>query len=92
MAQDHPYVGRQHLHIGHEATGAGVVSALSSEDLFHTNHRNHGYLIARGADPGRALAEIMGRKDGLNGGRGEERSDSALVKKLNGRRGTVIVK
>ena len=70
VAQDHPYVGRQHLHIGHEATGAGVVSALSSEDLFHTNHRNHGYLIARGADPGRALTEIMGRKDGLNGGRG----------------------
>jgi pyruvate dehydrogenase E1 component alpha subunit len=70
VAQDHPYVGRQHLHIGHEATGAGVVSALSSEDLFHTTHRNHGYLIARGADPGRALAEIMGRKDGLNGGRG----------------------
>ena len=70
IAQDHPYVGRQHLHIGHEATGAAVVSMLGPEDLFHTTHRNHGYLIARGADPGRALAEIMGRKDGLNGGRG----------------------
>lgn len=70
VAQDHPYVGRQHLHIGHEATGAGVVTALSDGDLFHTNHRNHGYLIARGADPGRALAEIMGRQDGLNGGWG----------------------
>ncbi len=70
VAQDHPYVGRQHLHIGHEATGAAVVSKLGAHDLFHTTHRNHGYLIARGADPGRALAEIMGRKDGLNGGRG----------------------
>ena len=70
VAQDHPYVGRQHLHIGHEATGAAVVSMLAPDDLFHTTHRNHGYLIARGADPGRALAEIMGRKDGLNGGRG----------------------
>ncbi len=70
VAQDHPYVGRQHLHIGHEATGAGVVSALEAGDLFHTTHRNHGYLIARGADPGRALAEIMGREGGLNRGRG----------------------
>lgn len=70
IAQDHPYVGRQHLHIGHEATGAAVAAALIPEDLFHTTHRNHGYLIARGADPGRAMAEIMGRKEGLNGGRG----------------------
>ena len=70
VAKDHPYVGRQHLHIGHEATGAAVAAALTPEDLLHTTHRNHGYLIARGADPGRALPEIMGRKDGLNGGRG----------------------
>ena len=70
VAQAHAYVGRQHLHIGHEATGAAVASVLGPDDLFHTTHRNHGYLIARGADPGRALAEIMGRKDGLNGGRG----------------------
>ncbi|MDX1483514.1 MAG: thiamine pyrophosphate-dependent dehydrogenase E1 component subunit alpha [Alphaproteobacteria bacterium] len=70
IAQDHPYVGRQHLHIGHEATGAAVVSALSPGDLFHTTHRNHGYVVALGADPGRAFAEIMGRRDGLNKGRG----------------------
>jgi pyruvate dehydrogenase E1 component alpha subunit len=70
IAQAHPYVGRQHLHIGHEATGAAVAAALTPDDLFHTTHRNHGYLIARGADPGRAMAEIMGRADGLNGGRG----------------------
>jgi len=70
IAQRHPYVGRQHLHIGHEATGAAVVAVLGPDDVLHTTHRNHGYVIARGADPGRALAEIMGRADGLNGGRG----------------------
>ncbi len=70
VAQAHPYIGRQHLYIGHEPTGAAVVTALAPGDLLHTTHRNHGYLIARGADPGRALAEIMGRRDGLNGGRG----------------------
>lgn len=70
VAQTHAYVGRQHLYIGHESTGAAIASALRPDDLSHTTHRNHGYLIARGADPGRAFAEIMGRKDGLNGGRG----------------------
>lgn len=70
LAQTHPEIGRQHLHIGHEATGAAVIAALGPDDLLHTTHRNHGYLIGRGADPGRAFAEILGRRDGLNGGRG----------------------
>ncbi len=52
------------------STGASIAGAIRPDDLSHTTHRNHGYLIARGADPGRALAEIMGRRDGLNGGRG----------------------
>lgn len=70
LAQKHEYTGRQHLHIGHEATGAAVALAMQPGDKIHTTHRNHGYTIACGADPGRALAEILGRKDGLNGGKG----------------------
>ncbi len=69
-AADHKDIGRNHLYIGHEATGAGVIGLLRKGDLTHTTHRNHGHLIARGADPGKALAEIMGRAGGLNGGRG----------------------
>lgn len=69
-AADHKDIGRNHLYIGHEATGAGVIAALKPGDLVHTTHRNHGHLIARGADPGKALAEIMGREGGLNRGRG----------------------
>lgn len=70
VAAAHKYVGRNHLYIGHEATGAAALSLLQPGDLTYTTHRNHGHLIARGADPGRALAEIMGRAGGLNGGRG----------------------
>ena len=70
LAQSHEYTGRQHLHIGHEATGAAVAMAMRDGDKIHTTHRNHGYVIACGADPGRAFAEIMGRRDGLNGGKG----------------------
>ena len=69
-AAAHKYIGRNHLYIGHEATGAAAMAALREGDLVHTNHRNHGHLIARGADPGKALAEIMGREGGLNRGRG----------------------
>ena len=46
-----------HLYIGQEATGAGVLAALREEDLTLTTHRNHGHVVGRGADPGRALAE-----------------------------------
>ncbi|MFM1814629.1 MAG: hypothetical protein RLZ98_1324 [Pseudomonadota bacterium] len=69
VAQENPYVGRQHLHIGHEATGAAVAQAMQSGDRIASTHRNHGYLIACGGDPSRALAEILGRADGFSGGK-----------------------
>lgn len=50
--------------VGQEASAVGVVRALSPEDLILTNHRSAGHLLARGADPGRILAEIMGKSTG----------------------------
>ena len=50
--------------VGQEAAGVGAVMALSPQDLILTNHRSAGHLLARGADPGRVLAEIMGRSTG----------------------------
>ena len=50
--------------VGQEAAGVGVVMALSRQDLILTNHRSAGHLLARGADAGRVLAEIMGRSTG----------------------------
>lgn len=50
--------------VGQEACAVGVVSVLSEQDLILTNHRSAGHLLARGADPGRMLAEVMGRRDG----------------------------
>jgi TPP-dependent pyruvate/acetoin dehydrogenase alpha subunit len=64
------FSGHYHLYIGQEATGAPVVAALEDKDQIFTTHRNHGHLIGRGADPGAAMAEILGRATGLNGGRG----------------------
>lgn len=69
LAGDHNF-GHYHLYIGEEATGATVVESLRETDLLLTNWRNHGHLLARGADPGRMVAEILGRIDGYNKGRG----------------------
>jgi TPP-dependent pyruvate/acetoin dehydrogenase alpha subunit len=63
-------LGRQHLAIGHEAVGAPALMQLKDGDLAYSTHRNHGHMIARGVDPGKALAEIMGRAGGLCGGKG----------------------
>lgn len=69
MSKEHPF-GHFHLYIGQEATGAAVIEALRPTDLATTTHRNHGHIVGRGADEKRVLAEILGRADGCNGGRG----------------------
>ncbi len=50
--------------VGQEASAVGVISALGSDDLILTNHRSAGHLLARGADPGRVMAEILGKATG----------------------------
>lgn len=50
--------------VGQEAAAVGIVRALESRDRILTNHRSAGHLLARGADPGRMMAEAMGRRDG----------------------------
>ena len=70
LSNEGAFRGHYHLYIGQEATGAAVMAAIEPRDRITTTHRNHGHVLARGADPGRALAEILGRASGLNGGRG----------------------
>jgi acetoin:2,6-dichlorophenolindophenol oxidoreductase subunit alpha len=61
--------GHFHVYIGQEATGAGIMATLGKDDFVHSTHRNHGHLIARGADPNKALAEILGKAGGYAGGK-----------------------
>ena len=63
------FASHYHIYIGQEATGGAVLEALGDKDLICTTHRNHGHIIGRGCDPGRAMAEILGRATGFNGGR-----------------------
>jgi len=62
--------GSVHLCIGQEATPATVCSLLNPDDYIASTHRGHGHCLAKGADPKRALAELMGKATGYCGGRG----------------------
>ncbi len=62
--------GTSHFCIGQEACAVGVVGALRETDWLVSNHRGHGHLLARGLDPYRVMAELLGRTDGYCGGRG----------------------
>jgi len=63
-------VGTIHASIGQEAVAAGVMSALRPDDLVVTHHRGHGHALAKGVDPRRLFAELLGRADGVSGGKG----------------------
>ena len=59
-----------HLSIGEEGAAAGVAAAMGERDSFTTHHRGHGIFLARGADPGRMMAEIGGKDAGYCRGKG----------------------
>ncbi len=62
--------GHFHIYIGQESTGVGVCAALAPKDYVFSTHRNHGHVIAKGGDPGKVLAEVIGRETGYCLGRG----------------------
>jgi pyruvate dehydrogenase E1 component alpha subunit len=61
--------GMQILAVGQEAVAVGVVEALEPADVMVSNHRSHGHLLARGADPDTLMAEIMTKATGVNKGK-----------------------
>jgi len=62
--------GTSHFCRGQEACAVGAVAALEASDLVTSNHRGHGHFIAKGAELGRLMAELMGKREGYSGGRG----------------------
>lgn len=62
--------GFLHLYIGEEAVAVGACQALRDEDHLLTAYRDHGWAIARGLDPKRVMAELLGKATGVVGGRG----------------------
>lgn len=62
--------GGIHPYIGQEAVAVGICSNLTDQDFITSTHRGHGHVLAKGAEPRRLLAELLGTLDGFNKGRG----------------------
>jgi len=58
-----------HMYVGEEAVATGVCKALNKDDYVESTHRCDGHLIAKGADINKMMAELMGKEEGLCGGR-----------------------
>jgi pyruvate dehydrogenase E1 component alpha subunit len=62
--------GFLHLYIGEEAIAVGGCKSLLPTDHLFTAYRDHGWAIARGLDPRRVMAELLGKATGVSGGKG----------------------
>lgn len=62
--------GTAHLYSGMEAVATGACAALRPTDYVTSTHRGHGHALAKGLEPDRMLAEIIGRADGYCKGKG----------------------
>ncbi len=62
--------GVTHEYVGQEAVATGVCAALRPDDVITSTHRGHGHILAKGGDPRRMMAELMGKASGYNRGRG----------------------
>ena len=81
--------GVTHEYVGQEAVATGVCAALRPDDVITSTHRGHGHVIAKGADVRRMMAELLGRVDGLNRGRGGSMHVAELAVGIYGANGIV---
>jgi len=81
--------GTTHPYIGMEAVGVGVMLALRPDDYVTSTHRGHGHTIAKGGDPKRMMAELLGRATGYSGGKGGSMHIADMDRHMLGANGIV---
>ncbi len=62
--------GTTHLSLGMEAIATGFGAAMRPGDYSFATYRGHAHSLARGMDLGGAMAELLGRENGVLGGKG----------------------
>ena len=62
--------GTTHLSLGMEAIATGFGQAMQPGDYTFATYRGHAHSLARGMDLGAAMAELLGRENGILGGKG----------------------
>lgn len=70
LAESGKIGGAMHTAIGHEANAVGTAAALRPEDYLTCTYRGHHHSLARGMDPKRAIAEVLGKAAGFAKGKG----------------------
>jgi 2-oxoisovalerate dehydrogenase E1 component len=70
LYRDGEVPGFVHLSIGQEAAAVGACWPLRATDVITSTHRGHGHCLAKGLDPLGMFAELMGKDQGTNRGRG----------------------
>jgi 2-oxoisovalerate dehydrogenase E1 component len=70
LYRDGEVPGFVHLSIGQEAAAVGACWPLAPADVVTSTHRGHGHCLAKGLDPLGMFAELMGKVQGSNHGRG----------------------
>ncbi len=86
--QDFIY-GLAHSYVCAEAIAVGACTALAPGDYITSTHRGHGHTIAKGGDPRRMMAELMGRAAGYNKGKGGSMHIAAVDMGMLGATGIV---
>lgn len=59
-----------HEYVGEEAVAVGACMALRPTDIITSTHRGHGHIIAKGGKTDLMMAELFGRSNGYNHGKG----------------------
>jgi len=62
--------GTTHLSLGMEAVATGFGAAMLPDDYTFATYRGHAHALARGMELGEGLAELLGRANGVVGGKG----------------------
>jgi acetoin:2,6-dichlorophenolindophenol oxidoreductase subunit alpha len=62
--------GSTHPAIGQEAVKVGALDAITRPDLVLATYRGHAEALLKGLEPIGIMAELMGRRTGINGGKG----------------------
>lgn len=70
LAESGKIGGAMHTAIGHEGNAVGTAAALRPDDYLTCTYRGHHHSLARGMDPRRAVAEVLGKAAGFAKGKG----------------------
>ncbi len=62
--------GTSHLSLGQEAVAAGFGAAMRVDDYTFCTYRGHAHTLSRGTPMARVMGELLGRSNGVTGGKG----------------------